>query len=171
MRAQRFAAMPFRIGLQDFHLEATVTAVGINTGGGVGAEVPLDVFTLYALSWAGGSTDSDTLNGTVRAAEGKDVMTPRLCASVPVGLFSAEVTNDYDQTSGNNGDCAPALGQECVDTITNADFSTDDTEGCAPFTVPEACMESMPANGTIAMGCKPIRISHSQHTKDTQTNH
>ena len=96
--------------------------------------------SFYALEWSG----NDSLNETMAAVESlSEGQSPRVCASLPLGLLSASVTNGYNDK--DNGDCTGALGKDCVNDLKQTSYSLG--VSCSP-TIPKSCASKL-GNGGI----------------------
>lgn len=141
-----FRTVPVQLGDRQFHFQANFSvwkAPWLSNDAWM-------VYTAYSLHWDGG----EDLNATLSAAQGlNDGQQPRLCATHPMGLFSAKVTNGYDLD--DNGDCSGALGDKCVDAITNMGYGGY-WDGCDGVPIPEECEGKFPLQGQT-YACKSSR--------------
>ena len=146
--ANTSASAPFQLGTQTLNFQVNITDLDV-AGADVPQPDPTAVFTLYSLTWSGG----EDLNATVAAAEGlaaDDETEPRLCATIPGGLFTTSVTNGYDFDAP--GDCTGPLGRKCVDAITSAGFGGA-IGRCSTAEIPEECSSKFSAGG-FGTACK-----------------
>lgn len=139
----------FTIGAGNFTFQVNVTDLAI-PGASIDIENPSTVLSQYSLLWAG---DED-LNSTVRAAEGlTEGEEPRLCVTVPMGVFSAGVTNGYSPS--DEGDCSGALGKKCADALAGQGFGGAITD-CRPPIIPDACRGKFPDGGLATARKLPL---------------
>lgn len=140
----------FQMGNNNYTLRVNVAEFE-PTSANTNIQNPRVAASFYELAWSGGSD----LNETIRTAEsiGSDT-TPRLCLSLPLGLFSDSVTNGYKQN--DYADCSGALGSDCVNDLKNTGYSLNSP---CMGQLPSSCQSKMP-DGGVGSSCKFRSLSY-----------
>jgi hypothetical protein len=135
-------SVPFQMGNQNFTFRVNVAEFVPDWNTTV--QNPRVATSFYAIEWSG----NVDLNDTIAAAESlDDNRSPRICASLPLGLLSASVNNGYNEK--DDGDCTGALGKDCVNDLKQTSY--DSGSSCSAY-VPKSCGSKLGTDGTGASG-------------------
>jgi hypothetical protein len=130
-------SVPFQMGDRNFTFRVNVAEFvpDWNTT----LQNPRVVTSFYALEWS----DDTSLNDTMAAVESLgDGQSPRICASIPLGLLPTAVNNGYEEK--DDGDCTGALGKDCVNDLKQTSY--DLGVSCSPD-IPKSCGSKLDTGG------------------------
>ncbi|KAI5212759.1 hypothetical protein E4T38_00303 [Aureobasidium subglaciale] len=129
--------VPFRIGDQNFTFSVNVAEFTPEVSTVI--VDPRVAASFYAIEWSGGSGLGDIVGEAESVASNQS---PRLCVSLPLGLLSASVNNDYKEE--NNGDCSGALGKDCVNDLMSMSYELN---SACTGSLPQSCMSKLDTGG------------------------
>lgn len=130
-------SVPFQMGDRNFTFRVNVAEYIPDWNTTV--QDPRVTTSFYALEWSGDSSLNDTIAAEESLSTGQS---PRICASIPLGLLSASVNNGYDEK--DDGDCTGALGKDCVNDLKQTSY--DLGVSCSP-TIPKSCGSKLDTGG------------------------
>ncbi|KAI5260819.1 hypothetical protein E4T47_09557 [Aureobasidium subglaciale] len=147
--------VPFRIGDQNFTFSVNVAEFTPEVSTAI--VDPRVAASFYAIEWSGGSGLGDIVGEAESVASNQS---PRLCVSLPLGLLSASVNNDYKEE--NNGDCSGALGKDCVNDLMSMSYELN---SACTGSLPQSCMSKLDTGG---IGSAPILSQVSSQNSSSQ---
>ncbi|KAI4741425.1 hypothetical protein E4T50_08149 [Aureobasidium sp. EXF-12298] len=144
-------SVPFQMGDKNFTFRVNVAEYIPDWNTTV--QNPRVTTSFYELEWSGDTS----LNDTIAAMESlSDNQSPRFCASIPIGLLSVSVNNDYDEK--DDGDCTGALGKDCVNDLKQMGY--DQGVSCSPD-IPKSCDFRLETGG---IGSAPLAAQGETQT-------
>lgn len=144
-------SVPFQLGGRNFTLRVNVADFAL-TDADTNVENPRMAASFYELEWSGGSSLNDTVSAAESVVDGES---PRLSVTIPLGLYSASVTDNYKDN--DDGDCSGALGKDCVNDLKAMSYDLSAPYGTS---LPASCQSKMPTGGTGST-CKFISVQGS----------
>jgi hypothetical protein len=147
-------SVPFQMGNQNFTFRVNVAEFTPDWNTNV--QNPRVAASFYAIEWSGNTS----LNDTIDAVESlSNDQSPRICASLPLGLLSASVNNGYNEK--DDGDCTGALGKDCVNDLKQTSY--DLGSSCSTY-VPKSCASKLDTGGIGSAGEFSTSISLPQRS-------